>query len=56
MRGFIEILGLLVCLGLVVWIAWETRRPQCPSCYYGVSRQDSNCPICGCSLTPPEEP
>jgi hypothetical protein len=57
---FMEILGLLVCLGpivgFVVFIVWVTHRPSCPSCHYGISRKDSTCPHCGCSLTPPEEP
>ena len=47
MGGFMEILGLGVCLGpivgFVVGIAWVTGRPTCPSCHYGVSRMDSTC-------------
>ena len=35
MGGFMEILGLLVCLGsiigFVIWIAWGTRRQACLS-------------------------
>jgi predicted amidophosphoribosyltransferase len=49
-----SILGPLVLIGplaaVVVWLMMATRRPSCPHCHYGVSRDATRCPHCGAKL------
>ena len=51
MESLQTLIGPLVLIGplaaVVIWLMIATRRPSCPHCKYGVSRDDTRCPRCG---------
>lgn len=54
MESLSGLIGPLVLVGplaaVVIWLMIATRRPSCPGCNYGVSRNDTRCPRCGQKL------
>ncbi len=51
MTGLNEVLGMFACLlpilALVAYMAWATRRRQCPHCHHAISPGESTCAHCG---------
>jgi uncharacterized paraquat-inducible protein A len=51
MTSLNEVLGMFACLlpilALVAYMAWATRRRQCPQCHYAISPGEPRCAHCG---------
>jgi hypothetical protein len=49
-----QAVGFFVCLTPIVLIVFYlvrlSRRGACPECEYGIPRNATTCPHCGCSL------
>ncbi len=54
MNSLFEVLGMFACLlpilALVVYMAWATRRRQCPQCHLAIGPDELTCSRCGHSV------
>ena len=51
MNSLFDVLGMFACLlpilALVAYMAWATRRRQCPQCHQAIGPDEVTCSRCG---------